>query len=94
MSKVKLSPTQIQKLVEKVFQAWEDQDQVKFKSPRSEAIQRAVIAIQDNLEQEFQIEEQARKMVDQLEKKGESFDRHKMFILIKNQLAKEKSFVL
>jgi hypothetical protein len=89
-----MSPAQIQKLVERIFATWESQGQIKLKAPRGEAIQRAIRAIQANLDQELQIEDQARKIVENLEKKGENFDRHKMYLMVKNQLAKEKNFIL
>lgn len=50
--------------------------------------------VRDNFEQETSLTEEVYQMMEDLEKQGHSFERHKMFPILKGQLAKKKGFVL
>lgn len=50
--------------------------------------------IQENFEQEKQLIEEVYEMMEDLEQKGHSFERRKMFPMLKAQLAKKKGFIL
>lgn len=50
--------------------------------------------IQENFSQEKQLIEEAYQMMEALEQQGQSFDRQKIFPMLKKQLAKKKGIVL
>ena len=50
--------------------------------------------IQDNFRQEKQLIEEVYQMMETLESQGQSFDRQKIFPMLKGQLAKKKGIVL
>ena len=50
--------------------------------------------IDKDFEEEKLLDEEVLKLMDNLEKEGHSFERYKMFPLLKKQLAKKKDFVL
>ena len=50
--------------------------------------------IQENFRQEKQLIEEVYQMMETLESQGQSFDRQKIFPMLKNQLAKKKGIVL
>ena len=92
---MKLTPLQIQKLAEKVLQAWKSQNVSEYKVDDHVVMERAVAAIKAEYEKEAELEREVHKMLDQLEKShsGE-FERYKMFPLLKQKLAKEKKVIL
>ena len=60
-----------------------------------EALRREVEKeVQENFTQEKQLIEEVYQMMETLENQGQSFDRQKIFPLLKNQLAKKKGIVL
>ena len=50
--------------------------------------------IQDNFKKEKELDEDVYKMMEDLEKNGHSFERHKMYPELKKQLAKKRGIVL
>ena len=50
--------------------------------------------VQANFEQEKELVKEVYQMMEDLEQKGHSFERPKMFPLLKAQLAKKKGFIL
>lgn len=92
---MKLTNHQIEILVKKVLDSYKKYNVATFKVDEKKAFQRAFEVISDQFEQERKIEREADAMVDQLEKqnKGE-FEPHKMFLMIKKKLAKDKGLVL
>jgi len=71
------------------------QNLVTFKEPEQKVLGRAIELIQGEYEKERNLEREAHAMIDDLERKNPGgFERHKMFLLIKNQLAKQKGVVL
>ncbi|MCZ0932273.1 MAG: DUF507 family protein [Oligoflexia bacterium] len=60
-----------------------------------EAIRKEVESeVQESFNQERQLIEEVYQMMEDLEKQGQSFDRQKIFPLLKSQLAKKKGIVL
>lgn len=92
---MKLTPLQIQKLVEKVFNTWKAQGIVTFKEDEPKVFARAVEVVKQNYQAETELERDVHKMLDDLERTNPGdFQRHKMFGLIKQKLAKERKMVL
>ena len=60
-----------------------------------ESVRREVeLEIQENFTQERQLIEEVYRMMEDLERQGQSFDRQKLFPMLKSQLAKKKGIVL
>lgn len=92
---MKLTPLQMQKLVEKVFALWKEQKVVIFKESEEKAFDRAVEAVRSEYQREADLDVEVNKMLDQLEKTNPGeFQRYKMFPLLKQKLAKERKVVL
>lgn len=92
---MKLNSNQIQYLASKVFNEWKSVGVVTVKSDEKVILSRIISAIKENYQKETELEVEVNKMLDQLEKAhpGE-FQRGKMFIMIKQKLAKEKRIIL
>lgn len=92
---MKLTPLQMQKLVEKVFQVWKAHDAITFKEDEPKVVARAVEAVKQNYQEEADLEKEVHKMLDNLERTNAGeFERYKMFPLLKQKLAKERKVVL
>jgi len=92
---MKLSPLQIQKLAEKVLAVWKTNQVATFKVDESQVLARAISAIKAEYDKESALEREVHKMLDQLEQSHQGqFERHKMFPLLKQKLAKEKKMIL
>lgn len=92
---MKLSPLQMQKLVEKIFDHWKKQNIITFKEDEKKAYARALEVVKKNYQQEAELENEVMKMIDQLEKSNSGeFQRYKMFPLLKQKLAKERKMIL
>lgn len=92
---MKLTPLQMQKLVEKVFQTWRAHDVITFKEDEPKVLARALEAVKQNYQDEVDLEKEVHKMLDGLERSNPGeFQRHKMFGLLKQKLAKERKMVL
>lgn len=50
--------------------------------------------ITQNFEQEKELDQEVQGLMDELEKQGHSFERYKMFPLLKKKLAKNKGIIL
>ena len=92
---MKLSPLQMQKLVEKVFAELKKQNVITFKEDEKKVFQRAVDAVKMEYQKEVDLDKEVNKMLDQLERSNPGeFQRFKMYPLIKQKLAKEKKVIL
>jgi len=92
---MKLTPLQIQKLVEKVFEAWKKQNIVVFKEDEKKVFARALEAVKEDYQKEADLEKDVNAMMDQLERSNPGeFQRYKMFPILKQKLAKERKIVL
>ena len=68
--------------------------QIKFQQSEEKLRKQIERNIQENFEQEKQLLEEVYQMIEDLEQKGQSFERHKLFPLLKVQLAKKRGFIL
>ena len=92
---MRLSPLQMQQLVEKVFRSLKEHQIVTFKDSEKKVIERGIAAVKENYDEEASLDIDVNKMLDQLERSNPGeFQRHKMFTLVKQKLAKERKFVL
>jgi len=83
------------KLVVSVFKALKEQNIVTFKSPEEKVITQATSLILAEYAKEAQLDEDVVKMMDQLERANPgTFERYKMFPMLKKRLAKEKGIIL
>lgn len=92
---MKLSNTQIQKMVELIIGELKSQSIIVFKEKEPVVYQRAVAVVKTNIDQEKQLDLEVNQMMDELENQhpGE-FQRYKMFPMLKKKLAKQKGFIL
>jgi len=92
---MKLTETQIRELTAYVFAEWKAQGLVEFKIHESKAADciHEVLRKENQKMQDF--EKEIRTLLDQLESQAShGFDRHKMYALLKQRLAKEKGIIL
>jgi hypothetical protein len=92
---MKLTPLQMQKLVEKIFEHWKKQNVIIFKEDEKKVFARALEAIKADYQREADLEKDVLKMVDELERTNSGeFQRYKMIPILKQKLAKERKIVL
>lgn len=91
---MKLSPQQMNRLVQSVFDIWKEKKVVTFKDKEEKIFHRAVELINQEFLKEKDIEIEANIMVDKLEAQQPGLERHKLFLGIKKRLAKEKGVIL
>lgn len=92
---MKLTATQLQVIVERVFKHWKQKNIVTFKDDEKKILQRGIELLKEDLQKEVELEKEVHKKLDELERSNPGeFQRHKMFQLIKAKLAKEKKVVL
>ncbi len=92
---MKTTAQELSHLVEKVFAAWKKNNVIVFKADEKVVFARALKALQDDLQKEFDLDREVLRMLDDLEQKhsGE-FQRSKMRTILKQKLAKEKKVIL
>ena len=91
MSRSELAALRLSELV--VKQLLKD-SRIQLKK-EEEAVRREIEwEIQENFNQERQLIEEVYQMMENLEKQGQSFDRQKIFPMLKSQLAKKRGIVL
>lgn len=92
---MKLTPIQMQKLVEKVFEIWTKNNVIQYKADEKKVFMRAVEAVRQDVQREIDLDKEVMKMLDDLERTNSGeFQRHKMFAILKQKLAKERKVVL
>ncbi len=92
---MKLTPLQMQKLVEKVFEIWKKNNVIQFKEDEKKVFSRAFEAIKADYQREAALDIEVNKMLDQLERTNSGeFQRYKMYPILKQKLAKERKIVL
>jgi hypothetical protein len=93
---MKLTPLQMQKIVEKIFDAWKKSNNVVvFKEDEKKVFAAAVEAIKQNYQAETQLDIDVNNMLDKLERTNAGeFQRYKMFPILKQKLAKERKIIL
>lgn len=91
----KLSATQMQKLVEKVFAAWKKSEIITFKEDEKKVLARAIEVVKQDYIRESELERDVHLMLDKLEETNPGeFQRYKMFPILKQKLAKERKVIL
>lgn len=92
---MKLTPLQMQKLVEKIFDQWKKQNIIVYKEDEKKVFARAMEALKEDIHKEELLDRDVMNMLDQLEKSNPGeFQRHKMFPMLKQKMAKERKMVL
>lgn len=92
---MKLTTSQIQRLSEKILNQWKSQNIITFKTDEKVVLQTIVDAITGDLKKEEQLDHDVNALMDQMERQHEGqFQRHKMFPMLKQKLAKERKIVL
>ncbi|OQW54397.1 MAG: hypothetical protein A4S09_05835 [Proteobacteria bacterium SG_bin7] len=92
---MKLSGIEIERMVRRVFDQLKSQNIMQFKESEDKAFRRAVELVQQEFDEEAKLDIEVNKMIEDLEKQNpNSFERYKMFPLIKRKLAKQKGIIL
>ena len=92
---MRLTPLQIQKLSEKVLEAWKAHNLVEFKDDEKRVLARVIAAVREDYDKEALLEKDVQKMLEDLERShGGQFERYKMYPLLKQKLAKERKIIL
>ena len=92
---MKLTTSQIQRLSEKILNQWKTQNIITFKTDEKVVLQTIMDAIISELKKEEQLDQDVNAMMDQMERQHEGqFQRHKMFPMLKQKLAKERKIIL
>ena len=91
---MKMSPPQMNALALKVFEQWK-QAGVRVKTDDKTLLEKMVAIIRAELQRDVDLERDVNQMLDQLERSHNGqFERHKMYPMLKNKLAKERKLVL
>lgn len=92
---MKLTTSQIQRLSEKILNQWKSQNLITFKVEEKVVLTTIVNAIMGELKKEEQLDSDVKALMDQMERQHEGeFQRHKMFPMLKQKLAKERKVIL
>ena len=91
MDKNKLVALRISELIVKRLS---EDSRIQLRQSEEQTRKEIELEIQENFNQERQLIEEVYQMMETLEKQGQSFDRQKMFPMLKKQLAKKKGLVL
>lgn len=92
---MKLSPTQIDRLVRNVFDKLKEKNLIQFKASEGDVFKRAIELVTADFKKEDDLTIEVNRMLDDLEKQNPGgFERRKMFGLLKQKLAKQKGIVL
>lgn len=92
---MKLTPLQMQKLVEKIFDALKKQNIIQFKEDEKKVFARAIEAVKSEYQKEADLDKEVNQMLDQLERTNAGeFQRYKMYPILKQKLAKERKVIL
>lgn len=91
---MRLSQNQIQRLVQHVFNEIKKSSSVQFKVDDDKIKAKILAVIQKNIEEEAIIDRLVEDMMDQLERQNQTFQRFKMFPMLKKKIAEQRGFVL
>ncbi len=92
---MKLTASQIQRLSEKIMNQWKSQNIITFKVDEKIVMNTIIAAITNELKKEEQLDQDVHALMDQMERQHEGeFQRHKMFPMLKQKLAKERKIIL
>ncbi len=92
---MKLTTSQIQRLSEKILNQWKTQNLITFKVDEKVVLKTILDCITENYKQEENLDREVMGMIDELQRQhGSEFQRHKMFPILKQKLAKERKLIL
>jgi hypothetical protein len=92
---MKLTTSQIQRLSEKILKQWKSQNLITFKVDEKIVLKTIVDSITNDFRKEEQLDNDVKALMDQMEREHEGqFQRHKMFPMLKQKLAKERKVIL
>lgn len=92
---MKLSTSQIQRLSEKILKQWKSQQLITFKVDEKIVLQTIIDSITNDFKREEQLDKDVHALMDQMEREYEGqFQRHKMFPMLKQKVAKERKIIL
>jgi hypothetical protein len=92
---MKITEKQISRLAKVILTKLEEQNQIVYKAPNEKVLARAMELLRADFQRERDLDEEVNRMMDDLERQNPgSFQRFKMFPLLKKKLAKEKGIVL
>ena len=92
---MKLTTSQIQRLSEKILNQWKSQNLITFKVDEKVVLQTIIDAVTNDFKREEQLDQDVNALMDQMEREHEGqFQRHRMFPMLKQKLAKERKFIL
>lgn len=92
---MKMTKPQIERMVRRVFEELKSTNMVTFKEPEDKVFRTAVGYVEKEYAIEAQLDKEVNQMLDKLESENpNSFQRGKMFGLLKKKLAQEKGIVL
>jgi len=92
---MKMSKPLIERMIRKVFEELKSNDLITFKTPEDKTFKRAVELVEKEYLVEAELDKEVSRMLDDLEQQNpNSFQRGKMFQMLKKRLAQEKGIVL
>ncbi len=91
---MKIKPEQVDRLADRLLKNCRAKDLMILKTDEGAVRKRIAQIITQNFREEEAIEEEARKMLDNLAGQTKTMDQHKMFLMIKKKLAEKKGFIL
>ncbi|MBX2987626.1 MAG: DUF507 family protein [Bdellovibrionaceae bacterium] len=92
---MKLSPNQIQALARKILDHWKETHVVHFKADERVVQEKIEAVFRKEIQKEIDLDREVHAMLDQLERShGGQFERHKMYPMLRNKMAKEKKVIL
>ena len=92
---MKLTTSQIQRLAEKVLHQWKIQNLITLKVDEKVVMKTIVDCITEEIKKEDNLDREVMGMIDELQRQhGSEFQRHKMFPILKQKLAKERKMIL
>lgn len=92
---MKLTTSQIQRLAEKILSQWKSQNVITLKVDEKLVLTTMINSMMSELKKEEQLEIDVKALMDQMERQHEGeFQRHKMFPMLKQKLAKERKIIL
>ncbi|HPI39999.1 MAG TPA: DUF507 family protein [Pseudobdellovibrionaceae bacterium] len=92
---MKLNTNQIEHLVDLIIRSWKNNRVIEFKVDEPKVRQRMIQLVRGEYDKEANLEKEVNKMLDDLERShGGEFQRHKMYHMLKQKLAKERKVIL
>ncbi len=92
---MKLTTSQIQRLADKVLNQWKIQNLITLKVDEKVVLKTIIDCITEEFKKEENLDREISGMIDELQRQhGSEFQRHKMFPILKQKLAKERKIIL